>query len=155
MIFREAQTTDIPQMQIVRHSVKENQLSDPALVTDADCEEYITIRGKGWVCEIHTQVVGFAIADLKEHNIWALFVHPDYAEKGIGKTLHNLMLDWYFNQTNQPLWLSTAPHTKAETFYRMQGWREVGRQSNGEIRFEINAEKWKSKSYTEHNPTDE
>ncbi len=53
MIFREAQVNDIHQMQIVRHSVKENILSNPALVTDKDCEEFITVRGKGWVCEIN------------------------------------------------------------------------------------------------------
>jgi hypothetical protein len=32
MKFREAHINDIPQMQIVRHSVKENVLSDPSLV---------------------------------------------------------------------------------------------------------------------------
>jgi hypothetical protein len=32
MIFREAVVADIPQIQIVGHSVKENVLSDPALV---------------------------------------------------------------------------------------------------------------------------
>jgi hypothetical protein len=32
MTIREALITDIPQIQIVRNSVKENMLSDPALV---------------------------------------------------------------------------------------------------------------------------
>ncbi len=32
MIFREAEVSDILQMQIVRHSVKENILSNPAMV---------------------------------------------------------------------------------------------------------------------------
>ena len=68
MQFREATIEDITQIQIVRNSVKENQLSDPALVTDTDCEEFMTIRGKGWVCEADDKIVGFAIADplLKE-----------------------------------------------------------------------------------------
>ncbi|MCW3121482.1 MAG: family N-acetyltransferase, partial [Flavipsychrobacter sp.] len=57
MIFREATVADIPQIQIVRNSVKENMLSNPALVSDADCEEYITKRGKGWVCEIDNTIV--------------------------------------------------------------------------------------------------
>lgn len=69
MIFREATTNDIPQIQGVRHSVKENMLSNPALVTDAHCEEYLTVRGKGWVCEIENVIVGFAVADLKDKNI--------------------------------------------------------------------------------------
>jgi hypothetical protein len=42
--YREALPEDIPQIQIVRHSVKENVLSNPALVTDDDCKEYITVE---------------------------------------------------------------------------------------------------------------
>ncbi|MEJ7822257.1 MAG: GNAT family N-acetyltransferase [Chitinophagaceae bacterium] len=101
MIFREAQVSDIQQIQIVRHSVKENILSNPALVTDKDCEEFITVRGKGWVCEINGNVVGFSIADIKENNVWALFVHAAHEAKGIGKRLQKEMLDWYFSQTKK------------------------------------------------------
>ncbi len=85
MKFREAINEDIPRIQVVRNSVKENMLSDPALVSDADCEDYISRRGKGWVCEIDGNIVGFAIADLVDHNIWALFVQPGFDKKGIGK----------------------------------------------------------------------
>ena len=99
MIFREAFIEDIPQMQIVRNSVKENMLSNPALITDEDCAAFITKRGKGWVCEIDDCIVGFSIADLKENNIWALFVHPEFEGKNIGKKLHDIMLDWYFDTT--------------------------------------------------------
>jgi len=71
MIYRQAVIADIPQIQIVRNRVQENQLSNPALVSDADCETFITKRGNGWVCEINGQIVGFSIVDLKENNIWA------------------------------------------------------------------------------------
>jgi hypothetical protein len=46
MIYREAKIEDIRQIQIVRNSVKENTLSNPNLVTDKDCEDFLTIRGK-------------------------------------------------------------------------------------------------------------
>ena len=143
MVFREALVADIKQIQIVRHSVKENRLSNPALVTDEDCEEYITLRGKGWVCEIDNTLVGFAIADLEEHSIWALFVHPEHEGRGIGKKLHGMMLDWYFAHTKDKVWLSTAPGTRAERFYRMRGWKEAGIQKNREMRFEMEFEDWK------------
>ncbi|MGA9651053.1 N-acetyltransferase family protein [Pedobacter sp.] len=142
MIYREATTSDIPQIQIVRHTVKENTLSDPALVTDADCEEFVTRRGKGWVCEIEEEIVGFSIVDLKEHNIWALFLRPEFEGKGIGKELHRLMMDWYFDQTKEKAWLGTAPNTKAEKFYELQGWKNVGRVNKGEVKFEMNYEDW-------------
>jgi GNAT superfamily N-acetyltransferase len=114
MIFRQAHITDIPQMQEVRNAVKENRLSDPALVPDDDVKDYITRRGRGWVCMEGDRVAGFSIIDLQDHNVWALFVHPEYESKGIGRKLHRLMLDWYFNQTLETVWLGTAPHTRAE-----------------------------------------
>jgi GNAT superfamily N-acetyltransferase len=142
MIFREASISDIPGIQIVRNSVKENQLSNPALVTDKDCEEFITDRGKGWVCEADHKIVGFAIADLKEKNIWALFVHPSYEGLGVGKSLHGLMLDWYFSQTQQTVWLGTAPKTRAEAFYKKAGWKVVGTHGKGETKFEMCYSDW-------------
>lgn len=142
MTFREALITDIPGMQLVRNSVKENVLSNPDLVPDKDYHEYLTERGKGWLCEIDGCLVGFAIVDLKEANIWALFVHPDYEKQGIGKRLHNMMMDWYFSQTNVTVWLGTAFKTRAETFYRMQGWQEVGLHGSKEIKFEMTFDNW-------------
>jgi len=145
MIFREAKVTDIPQIQVVRNSVKENALSDPGLVTDKDCENYLLHRGKGWICEIDGRVVGLAIADLVDHNVWALFVHPDFDKRGIGKRLHDDMLDWYFSQTDSTIWLGTAPNTRAENFYRKAGWKEAGIHGKGEIKFEMTAATWKRK----------
>jgi GNAT superfamily N-acetyltransferase len=142
MNFREATPADIRQIQVVRNSVTENILSDPGLVTDRDCEEYMTIRGKAWVCEINERIVGFAYVDMKENNIWALFVDPGYEGKGIGKTLHEMMLNWYFDQTPERVWLGTAPNTRAEQFYRKQGWKEAGMHGK-EIKFEMTMDDWK------------
>ena len=142
MNFRVATSADISGIQIVRNAVKENPLPDPSFVTDADCEEFINTRGRGWVCEINGQIVGFAIADLKENNIWALFIHPEHEGKGIGKRLHQMMLDWYFDQSKNFIWLGTAPHTRAAQFYRKAGWRETGVRPNGEIKFEMTTEEW-------------
>ena len=146
MIFREALITDIPQIQIVRNEVKENVLSDPSLVPDKDVEDYITRRGKGWVCETDNRIVGFAIADLQDNNIWALFIQPGYEGKGIGKKLHDDMLNWYFEQSKETVWLSTSPGTRAETFYRKAGWKETGIYGKGELKFEMTVSEWKSKA---------
>lgn len=142
MTIREAKLDDIQQIQLVRNAVKENVLSNPNLVTDEDCAKYITQRGKGWVCETENQIVGFAIADLKENNIWALFLDPKFEQKGIGRLLHNIMLDWYFTQTKETVWLSTAFHTRAEKFYRKAGWTEVGKYGTKELKFEMSYQDW-------------
>jgi GNAT superfamily N-acetyltransferase len=146
MIYREAKIEDIGQIQIVRNSVKENILSNPNLVTDKDCEIFLTIRGKGWVCEIDGKIVGFAIADLQDNNIWALFLQPEFEKKGIGKQLHKIMLDWYFTQTKHKVWLGTSFNTRAEYFYRKAGWQEVGIHGTREIKFEMTYESWKQLS---------
>lgn len=145
MIFRESELADISQIQFVRNAVKENRLSDPALVPDKDVEEYMTKRGKGWVCEIDKRIVGFAIVDLVENNVWALFVDPDFEAKGIGKKLHQIMMDWYFVQTTEKIWLGTDPDSRAYEFYKMQGWKEVGDHGKMERKFEMDLETWSDK----------
>nr|WP_294926107.1 GNAT family N-acetyltransferase [uncultured Flavobacterium sp.] len=147
MIFREAKISDITQIQVVRNSVKENTLSNPDLVTDQDCEEFLFQRGKGWVCEIDNVVIGFAIADLKEENIWALFLHPDFEGKGIGTNLHKIMLDWYFSTGKEYVWLGTSPNTRAEKFYRKAGWKQDGWYGTKELKFEMAKKQWQKLSH--------
>ncbi len=145
MTFREAYITDIPGMQVVRNAVKENTLSDPALVPDKDVEDYIIRRGKGWVCEMDNRIVGFSIVSVTDNNVWALFIQPGYDKKGIARKLHEMMMDWYFDQTKETIWLGTAPGTRAEQFYRKAGWKEVGTHGKGEIKFEMTADEWKNR----------
>lgn len=144
--IREAVPGDIPHIQRIRNSVKENVLSDPGLVTDRDCEDFLFKRGKGWVAEIDSEITGFSIVDLRENNIWALFVHPDFEKLGIGRKLHDEMIDWYFIQTREEVWLGTAPDTRAEIFYRKSGWKETGMHGKGEIRFEMDWSTWENRT---------
>ncbi|HEU4497236.1 MAG TPA: GNAT family N-acetyltransferase [Flavobacterium sp.] len=142
MLFREAKIQDIEQIQIVRNSVKENMLSNPGLVTDEDCKEFLFERGKGWVCEINCQIAGFAIADLKENNIWALFIRPEFEGRGIGSKLQAIMLDWYFSNEKEHVWLGTSPNTRAEKFYTESGWIKNGMHGTKEVKFEMSKKNW-------------
>lgn len=146
MIYREALVSDIKNIQLVRNAVKENALSDPHLVTDEDCKEYLTVRGKGWVCELNNKIAGFAIVDLRERNVWALFIRPEHEGKGIGKYLHDLMIDWYFEQTHEKIWLGTAFYTRAVGFYHNLGWIEVGKNGSKEVKFEMTFNDWRLKN---------
>ncbi|MEN9638973.1 MAG: hypothetical protein RLZZ262_841 [Bacteroidota bacterium] len=139
---REAFRADIPQMQKIRNAVKENTLSDPSLISDKDYEEFLDARGKSWVCEHDGRLVGFASVDLIEHNVWALFVDPSSEKLGIGRQLHETMLQWYFSHTTTPIWLGTEPRTRAAQFYRKAGWREIGLHGTNEVKFEMNYQDW-------------
>lgn len=144
MTFREATIEDVSQMMIVRLAVKENRLNNPSLVTEAICRDYLMHKGKGWVCVSDNVIVGFSNASVIEKNVWALFVHPVFEARGIGKKLHDMMLDWYFSQTKDNVWLSTAPGTRAEKFYRRAGWQETGVYGKGEIKFEMSYKNWET-----------
>ena len=146
MHFREARKDDIEQMHQVRVAVKENPLPDPDLISANEYEDFMFNRGKGWVCVEKDNIIGFAIVDLKESNVWALFIQPGYEGKGIGKKLHDEMLDWYFAQTGETIWLGTAPKTRAENFYDKAGWKRIGIRPNGEIKFEMTKEIWVNKN---------
>jgi len=100
----------------VRNSVKENTLSDPSLVTDKDCEEFIKIRGRGWVCKVNNQIIGFSIVDLRDYNVSALLLLPSYEGQGISRKLHEAMVVWYFKKTKKSIWLGTSQNTRAEEF---------------------------------------
>ena len=140
--IRQATVKDVDSMHFIRLSVTENKLSDPARITISDYIRFITERGRGWVCQQDDRIVGFAIADVTGRNIWALFVMPGHEGIGIGTMLHNFMLDWYFNQQHEWVWLSTSPATRAERFYTNAGWNNMGVQENQEIRFEMTKENW-------------
>jgi ribosomal protein S18 acetylase RimI-like enzyme len=156
MHFREAAIEDVPQLMLVRNAVKENVLSDPSIVTEKDCIEYVSVRGIGWVCEMKNNISGFAILDIKTKSIWALFVLPEEERKGIGKKLQELMLNYYFSQSKDKLWLETAANTRAEIFYKSSGWIEVERHERfpsnkllpafTEIKMELSLEDWEKNS---------
>jgi GNAT superfamily N-acetyltransferase len=142
MQFREALLTDIPQMSVLRLAVKENALSDAALITQQDYIDHLSERGKGWVCEADGKIVGFAIGDLVKHNVWALFVQPEFEGQGIARDLLISLLDWYYGETKETIWLSTSPDTRAADFYRSFGFKEAGKLPNGELKFELTADEW-------------
>ena len=135
MTLRIATVADIQEMQRVRRSVLENRLSDPSRVTDEHCREMLEERGRGWVYETAGHIAGFAIADNTARSIWALFVEPGYEGQGIGRALHDAMLDWLFEVGNSPLWLTTDPNTRAARFYVSAGWTAEPQPHHGELRF--------------------
>lgn len=148
MKIREASIEDIKQLKEIRHAVKENVLSNPALVTDADYHMFLVKKGKGWVAEVESHIVGFAIIDLEGKNIWALFLHPLHEKAGVGRKLHQTMMEWYFGQTTETVWLSTEANTRASKFYEKAGWIATGPYGHCEIKFEMTYQNWKQKNTT-------
>jgi GNAT superfamily N-acetyltransferase len=132
---RQAIASDIPGIQRVRHSVRENRLVSTS-ISDEQVREAIESSGRGWVVESAGEVVAFAIGNAANGNIWALFVHPDHERRGYGRLLHDTMVEWLWLQGLERLWLTTEPRTRAQSFYEAAGWQLVGVTDHGELRYE-------------------
>lgn len=135
--LRQATSNDIDGMHRVRIAVRENRLTDPGRMTASDYITAIDSLGRGWVAESDVgEIVAFAVG-YASGNIWALFVHPDHEGRGHGRALHSKMVDWLWSLGLEQLWLTTAPGSRAESFYQLLGWRPQGTVAGGDVRFEL------------------
>jgi GNAT superfamily N-acetyltransferase len=139
MPVRLATVHDIDAMHEIRLAVRENALADRTRVGPEHYRTMLLELGRGWVYEESGAVVAFAIADHAHRNIWALFVAPGFEGQGIGTALLDVMVTWLFEQSREPVWLTTGRNTRAERFYSAAGWRATGPAADDEIRFELTA----------------
>ena len=137
MIFREATIEDIPALSEIRLSVTENVLSDPRKVTPEMFAAYLSVSGKGWLCEIGGEAVGFSVASRGDASIWALFVKPGYEGRGIGTRLLTLAADWLFEAGAPGISLSTDANTRADRLYERRGWKRGEIKPDGEVVYRL------------------
>jgi GNAT superfamily N-acetyltransferase len=137
VIFREATIEDIPALSEIRLSVKENVLSDPRKVTPEIFAAHLSVSGKGWLCEVDGEAVGFSVALLSDMSIWALFVKPGYEGRGIGTRLLKLATGWLFDMGASSISLSTDANSRADRVYESQGWKRGEIKSDGEVSYRL------------------
>jgi GNAT superfamily N-acetyltransferase len=135
-MLRSARAFDIPAIQRVRASVKENRLVS-TVISDEDVRIAIEDTGRGWVVEKDGEVVAFAIGNAMTGNIWALFVHPEHERRGYGRQLHDTTVNWLWAAGLDRLWLTTEPGTRAQRFYEAAGWQLTETTDRGELRYEL------------------
>ena len=123
-------------MHSVRLAVRENRLTSSA-ITEKHYIPAMNQTGRGWVAVDDTVVLGFAVGNKTNGNIWALFVDPNQEGKGIGSLLHTAMVTWLFEQGLSCLWLGTESGTRAQRFYEAAGWRFIRFLPDGEARYEL------------------
>jgi GNAT superfamily N-acetyltransferase len=130
-----ANEQDIPGMVAVRFAVHENRLSDPGYLTPQMWLDGLETSGNAnsWVGELDGTIVGFSIGRIREADIWALFVDPEFEGRGIGKHLLDLATQWLFAAGVEAVELSTTAHTRADDFYQRQGWERGELNAKGEV----------------------
>jgi ribosomal protein S18 acetylase RimI-like enzyme len=134
-MLRPALLEDIPAMHALRLGVRENRLSDPSKVTQADYERRLAQPGASWIVEVNGSIAGFAIADFPSRSVWALFVQQCFEGQGIGRSLLQQVTQSLEAAGPGTIHLSTEEGTRAARLYAAAGWTRHGQLPNGEIHF--------------------
>jgi GNAT superfamily N-acetyltransferase len=131
-----ATTADISRLAEIRAAVRENILSDPNSVTTTDIQWFID-NSTIWTWVEDGKIYGFSAGDPRDGTIFALFVDPNWEGRGIGQALLSLACATLRQAGHKRITLGTGPGTRAEQFYRRNGWASVGNKANGEILFRL------------------
>ena len=134
--IRRARLEERPRISEIRLAVRENQLSDPSRVTDADYRWFTDNPGI-WVWEEDGRILGFSAADTRNGTIWALFIDPDHEGRGIGRALLASACDVLRGAGHRTATLTTDPGTRADRFYREAGWTALHIDEHGEQVFRL------------------
>ena len=133
-MIRTALAADVARIWEIRLAVRENRLSDRSLVTDADVQRCLD-DGEMWVFEEDGCIKGFSASDTRDGSIWALFIDPPHEGRGIGQALLAEACARLRGAGWRAMTLSTDPGTRAERFYRRNGWVAQGLNARGEVIF--------------------
>jgi ribosomal protein S18 acetylase RimI-like enzyme len=133
MTFRKITDADIPSLFLVRAATRENSWTREQLaevgINDETVAAMINTTHAGWLCEVEDRIVGFAMGNRSNGEMWVIAVLPDYEGKRIGAELLARVEDWLWAEGWAEIWLETGvdPSLRAYGFYKRQGWddREV------------------------------
>lgn len=124
---------DIPRLYQIVAAVRENrQFETPGSFASA-VHPYLE-AGLCWVLSIGPVIVGFVAVDARTGSVEMLYVHPAHEGKTIGRALMRRALNDLVKLGHRIAWLVTAQETRAERFYRAQGWVEMGPAGRGSVK---------------------
>ena len=148
--IRPAKISDIPAIFRVRASVVVNPLTEAELATIGITRQSVermleTGEARAWCVDIEGEVVGFSLAFRNERELSALFVLPNYEQRGFGSALLDKAVEWLESHSREPIRLVTDRGTPAYCFYKTRGWVDLGygpenEVLDGDIYMEYNSE---------------
>lgn len=131
-MIRRAIAADLPRIAEIRHSVRENRLTDPSRVPPEMVAWFLDNPGfRVW--EEHGRIMGFSAHDPRDGLLWALFVDPAEEGRGIGSALLAAELELLARCGARRIWLTTDPASRAAGFYRRRGFARDGLSPGGSV----------------------
>jgi ribosomal protein S18 acetylase RimI-like enzyme len=111
MRFREIREHDVVSLFAVRVATRENRLSREQLaglsINEKTVLAMLDTTHRGWLCEKDDQVVGFAMGNRENGEMWVIALLPDYEGRGIGAELLTRVEDWLWSEGWAEIWLMT------------------------------------------------
>lgn len=142
MHIRPATPEDVAAIFDVRCSVKENHMSREELaaldITPETVREMIT--GGDYIAPVALtggKIAGFAMTQISEGYVFALFVRPEHEGKGLGRALMHEVESGLVERGVTEASLCTGPEEgiRAPGFYRHLGWVDSGFMDDGQLKF--------------------
>ena len=136
--FREIRSDDMQSIFDVRVATWHNDRGREELtqlgITQESVRDMLEESRQGWLCEIDSRVVGFAMGNKDKGEMWVIAVLDEFEGHGIGKHLLSLVEDWLFAEGWKEIWLTTDPDEtiRAVGFYRHLGWSDWKVEPDGD-----------------------
>ena len=95
-------------------------------ITQESVRELMAGSYRGWIAEADGEVVGFAMGNRANGEMWVIAVLEEFENRGIGRALLGRVEDWLVAEGCEELWLTTDPdeNYRAVGFYRRLGWED-------------------------------
>ena len=140
--IRPATPEDVVAIFDVRCLVKENHMSREELATLDITPETVRemITGGDYIVPVALiggKIAGFAMAQISEGYVFALFVNPEHEGKGLGRALMCEIESGLVEHgvTEASLCTGSEEGIRAPGFYRHLGWVDFGFLDDGQIKF--------------------
>ena len=136
--FRKIVAEDMPAIFDVRVATWHNERGRDELtelgITHHSVCEMLQESHRGWLCEVESRVVGFAMGNKQNGEMWVIAVLQEFEGCGIGKRLLSLVEEWLFSQGWKEIWLTTDRDEtmRAVGFYRHLGWSDWKIEPDGD-----------------------
>ncbi|WP_122727645.1 GNAT family N-acetyltransferase [Pseudomonas canadensis] len=140
-LIRLATQDDVDTLFAIRTSVVQNHLSVEQMadlgITPQVLADSIRAAPCVWIAEAEGQPAAFAMVDLAEGEVFAMFVRPAFENLGLGRQLMAVAEAALFEHHDR-LFLITDGRDgiRANGFYQRLGWSVVGPVEGDDVRYE-------------------